>query len=163
MHQLALPLVQETGGRAIPAADLHMTLCFLGEVPAEQIAAMIDAAALIEPARIQLTLDRIDWWRRPRVLCLLPGVEPPRLQRLAEELRMACRSIGLEPDPKPFRAHLTVARKAGPANAARSWPQTLPQALPFTAEGFVLMQSTGAGDGPRYAVLQAWPPAPVRA
>lgn len=159
MHDAALSLVRRTGGRPVAAEDLHLTLCFLGQVPEGRIDALIAAAEGIESTGTSLALDRADLWRRSCVLCLLPspGEEVDRIGRLAAELTAAVRSIGLTPDQQPFRPHVTLARKL-PAEAFRSesWPKTLPAPLTLSTGGFALMSSIGAGDGPRYKMVHAW-------
>lgn len=153
------PLARRLGGRPVPADDLHLTLCFLGQVPAEDVDALAAAAGRIEPLALDLVIDRIDLWRRSRVLCLLPAPSNALapVGRLAAELTAACRAIGLAPDDKPFRAHVTVARGL-PAQALReqAWPMDLPEPLAFSADGFVLISSGGAGEGPRYQVIHEW-------
>jgi 2'-5' RNA ligase len=83
------------------------------------------------------------------------------VQALARTLAATARAGGITLDDRPFRAHVTVARKvSAAASRARRWPQPLASPLPFTANGFVLMESTREPDGPRYKVIHAWPSAP---
>lgn len=154
------PWLKSPGGKAVPAPDLHLTLCFLGEVPQMRIAALLEAAAGIQAQRLQLRLSRIDHWRAARVLCLLAPEEDAGVQaaaRLAGQLRAAARDIGLQLDARPFRAHVTVARKV-PAGmtGAGAWPQELVRPLPFHANGFALMESRPDSAGPRYSVYREW-------
>jgi 2'-5' RNA ligase len=161
MHATAQSLVRRTGGRTVAMDDLHLTLCFLGEVSSEKARQLPAAVERIKAPAIHLMLDRADAWPRARVLCLLPspGAEVERTGKLAAALAAASHSIGLEPDDKPFRAHVTLARKL-PAAAIRGapWPVALDQPLALHADGFALMSSTGAGDAPRYKVVHAWGP-----
>ena len=118
---------------------------------------------LVLQAMHGLSLAQIDCWTGSRVLCLLPddsaGLVAAR--RLAFSLNETTRAAGLALDEKHFRAHVTIARKV-PTGACRSthWPEALPAPLPFTAHGFVLMESTRDPEGSRYKVIHAWPSRP---
>lgn len=156
-----LPLVQAAGARPVHEADLHLTLAFAGDVPADAVPALQLAAASCATASFPLRLSRVDCWARPGVLCLLPEEDSfaKPMHRLAGTLADAARSAGIRMDDRPFRPHVTVARKV-PRAAARTgpWPQALPAPLRFTADGFVLMESTGRREGPRYTVIHSWRP-----
>ncbi len=53
--------------------------------------------------------------------------------------------------------HVTVARGLhAQALREQAWPMDLPEPLAFSADGFVLMSSGGAGEGPRYQVIHEW-------
>lgn len=160
MHEGMLPLVREAGARPVAAEDLHLTLCFLGEVPETRVQALIRAADAIVAIAARLSFGHIDLWPRSRVLCLLaqPDEMLQSVGELASALRQASLDAGLAPDPGPFRAHVTLARKA-PAKARPDghWPRPVPVPLTLTANGFVLMHSTGAGNGPRYGIQRSWP------
>lgn len=157
------PMVQALGARPVADADLHLTLAFLGELATQAVPGLILAADRVASASIQLLLIQVDCWTGSRVLCLLPddsaGLVAAR--HLALSLNDAIRAVGLAPDEKPFRAHVTIARKVPPAAfLSKRWPELLPSPLPFTADGFVLMESTRAPEGQRYNVIHAWPPRP---
>ena len=157
------PMVQTLGARPVADTDLHLTLAFLGEVAPEAIPGLLREACRVAPAPVRLSLAKIHCWTGSRVLCLLPddsaGLVAAR--RLAFSLNETIRAAGLALDEKHFRAHVTIARKV-PTGACRSthWPEALPAPLPFTAHGFVLMESTRDPEGSRYKVIHAWPSRP---
>ena len=49
------------GGRAPPAHNLHLTLAFLGNVPAARLPELEDLAAAVHTEPFVLELDRIGW------------------------------------------------------------------------------------------------------
>jgi 2'-5' RNA ligase len=63
-------------------------------------------------------------------------------------------SLGLERDTKPFRAHLTLARKVRRLPAVGA-----PQPVSWTVADFVLAESETDPAGPRYDVLERFPAA----
>lgn len=153
------PHVAGQGIPAIPAGNLHVTLCFLGAVDAARVAALRAAAARVRSPRVSLRFDTLEYWGRPRILCAtaspagMVGVDA-----LARAVSDEVIAAGFSPDIKPFRAHLTLARKVSAAQAAAL---VLPQALEpgFVVHGdrFVLMESRRSEHGSVYSVIESWP------
>jgi RNA 2',3'-cyclic 3'-phosphodiesterase len=100
--------------RWVDPADLHLTLCFLGEVPAAQIdavsAALHGVVAGRPPFELRLGgFGAFPSMRRPRVLWV--GVEPaPALLALQRELSSELRGVGSAREEPIFTPHITVAR-----------------------------------------------------
>jgi len=140
------------GGRPQTPEQLHLTLIFLGSVPEARIDAASSAAGEVGGAPFVVDLDRLEYWARPRVLCLTTSRTPPHLLGLVESLATALRARGFEVERRPFRAHLTLARDARPppldqAIAPLAWP----------ASEFVLVESVTDRAGARYRPLARWP------
>lgn len=100
----SLPRREVAGVRWTTPDEWHITLRFLGEVgdPATVVAAL-DGADL-PPASAALG---------PRVTTLGRGVlvvPVAGLDALAAAVVAATADVGLPPDPRPFRGHLTLAR-----------------------------------------------------
>lgn len=149
--------VRGSGGSPVPAVQLHLTLAFLGSVPVPRVAqltGMADAvahAAGLPGGRLELALDRLEHWRRPQVLCALPSRPPATLGALAARLIESLRAAGFAPDLKPFRAHVTVARKV----ARPSEPAALPP-VRWRFNAFALIESLTLESGPVYSVVEAY-------
>ena len=100
--------------RWVATDRVHLTVRFLGEVDPSGVAGIQNAidAAVAQHADAPITLDRVGAFpsfRRARVLWI--GVEPhPRLELLHHDVEGACVALGFEPEGRPFRPHLTVAR-----------------------------------------------------
>ncbi|WBB77847.1 RNA 2',3'-cyclic phosphodiesterase [Micromonospora sp. WMMD882] len=103
--------------RLADPANAHVTLAFLGEVPADRLPAVRNAVGLAAcrcrgPAPPRLRLGRGGRFGRGRATVLwvdvLGEVEP--LHTLAGQLRELLRDAGLPYDERPFRPHLTIAR-----------------------------------------------------
>jgi len=144
-------LVPDGVGRPQQPAQLHLTLEFLGPVPESRLGAVCDAADSVRAASCEVILDRVAYWRRSSVLCLLASETPPALVALVEDLRSALRARDLEADPRPYRAHLTLARKV--RRPVRLAPP-VPVRWPVT--GFALVESRTDPAGSIYTVLQSW-------
>ena len=126
------------GVRAVSLADLHLTLAFIGDLPAEL--GHVVARALPSLARPlgSLPLETIEWWPdslRPRVLVATFAAND-NLLALVADLRTHLSDAGL-PTGNAFRAHVTLARAsrrmtADAAAAALRHPD-LPSQACFTA------------------------------
>jgi 2'-5' RNA ligase len=148
--------VREGGGRAVPAANLHLTLVFLGSVRSELLASLAalartQAAAVDAKDPLALRFVVLEPWTRPQVLVALPDSEPQAIGALARALAGATAAAGFTPDLKPFRAHVTVARKvARSAAGAKMSPVT------WQCEHVALMRSDPGPGGPLYSVLESF-------
>ena len=58
------------GGQRHHPDDLHMTLVFLGSITSTQRACIERVGDEIQASPFSLHLDQIDYWVRPRILCL---------------------------------------------------------------------------------------------
>jgi 2'-5' RNA ligase len=152
----ASPLVALLQAQAVPPENLHATLCFVGAVAPEKLDALKVAAAGVRCPRVVMRFDALDYWSKPRILC---ATAPDRrdTQALARILTAAVISAGFSPDQKPFRAHLTLARKVSAAAAAPlEWPSPLTPAMEVRCDRFALMQSRREESGSVYSVVDSW-------
>ncbi|MFC4277226.1 RNA 2',3'-cyclic phosphodiesterase [Achromobacter aloeverae] len=138
------------GGRAMRAETLHLTLAFLGQVPAELVEPLIRLTLQRPFAPGTLRLDRYGVFPRQRIVWAGPGDGAPAL---AAEVAALWRDLGalgdLRPD-HPFRPHVTLLRNADTAAP----PPPSPPALDWHYERCVLVQSAQDGQS-RYIVKAA--------
>lgn len=100
--------------RAVAGSALHVTLHFLGERPAADVPALRAAVAAAAQDPVTLETAGALWLapRRPHVLtCAVRDVEG-HLEGLHRALgaALAAATPGWEPERRPLRAHVTVAR-----------------------------------------------------
>lgn len=130
-------------GAALTAADkLHLTLHFIGAVPASRVAAV--AEGLRRPCpRFTLLIDHAAVW--PNRCAVLGASEVPApLAALHGALAEALRGMQLPVETRALRPHVTLARKARGAVAPAA-----PLALRWPVRGYTLMQSAAG----RYTAL----------
>jgi len=132
-------------------ADLHLTLLFLGKVPAALQPELLAAAASLRVQTFELVLDRSGYWPRPRVCWLAPSRPPGGLMQLAFALREQAATLGLRVSQGVYRPHLTLARRVPP-----QVNRVLAPPLPWQVRDFVLVASALQAR-PRYRVVQRWP------
>lgn len=156
--QEAAPAVAQAGGRAIQPADMHVTLCFLGSVDETRIEALCTGAAGVRAAALTLTFDRIEFWGESKVLVAAAQANPPGLA-LANSLQRCASELGLAPDRKPWRPHLTLARSVRPKFPAAQFQadRALPGPLRLTVNRFFLAESLPGAPALRYRQLANWP------
>ncbi len=151
-------LAQAAGLRATAAESIHLTLCFLGWQPEDQIRELGDrcADAAVGDARLELALGRGAWLprRRPRVLAVEIEDASGALARLQAALSEALAIGGwYEPESRPYLPHVTLARVG---RSARVRPDVLPapQQMTFAASAVTLFRSRLSPSGARYEPLR---------
>jgi 2'-5' RNA ligase len=152
----AAAAVGTSGGRAVPQANLHVTLAFLGQVPAARttelaaLAHRVGTNGALAGTPLLLQFERLAYWHAPQILVAL-STAGAAAAALAAALQREASAAGFLPDLKPFRAHVTVARKV--THAAASTP--LPSVSWKCAE-FVLVESRTVATGSVYSVLESY-------
>jgi len=137
-----------TGGRVTRAQTIHLTLAFLGEVPADRVPAALDAARRVRARSHAFAIEEARFWPHNRIVWVGPKETPAPLAELAAQLRRELQSEGFRIEARPFAAHVTLIRKARepkelPPPPAVSWP----------VSEFVLVCSTLSREGSRYEVM----------
>ena len=143
------------GGRPVPPSCYHVTLAFLGSVPEDKVAILERLAGQIalmaHGAPIQLTFDRIEYWRRAALICAT-GEPSPDAERLAGVFKSKLVEAGFTPDLKPFRPHVTVARKVPPGNH-----EEILERVRWKVTSSALVDSRATPGGSSYSILHSWP------
>jgi 2'-5' RNA ligase len=150
----------EPGLRQVSAESLHVTLCFLGALPAEQLEPVRQACETANGFPVASLATREALWlprRRPRVLTIQledrAGVLGSLQAQLGAEL---ARAGAFTPEGRRFLPHVTVARVRGDARRALV-ELPAPPALRFVAERIVLYRSQLGGGPARYEALRQVP------
>lgn len=101
--------------RWVPAKNIHLTLKFLGDVPAEQLPRIYGAvehtAACHAPFQLEVAnVGCFPNTRRPRVVWVGLKGDLEALLRLQGDLEGALERLGYPRERRPFTPHLTIAR-----------------------------------------------------
>ena len=134
------------GTSVTPIDKLHLTLHFIGSVPAVRVAEV--AAALQVPVHaFDLSLGVAEWWPGG-VGVLRPRTVPKRLHQLHSDLAAALRQLALPVERRAFRPHVTLAR-------GRAASQRVVSLVPvrWRVAGYALVQTMGDGS---YHVLRRY-------
>lgn len=152
---LARQLSSVVKGRFSPRENYHLTLAFLGEIgeaQARDAVAALDAACA-EVGPVELRPEGLGHFGRPSDATLWLGIAPSsELVGLCERVRGELTSAAISFDDKPFRPHITLARRA---RLPRGSMPKLVFPLPAEASCVTLFKSTLTQDGPIYKELYA--------
>ncbi|MFZ2852796.1 MAG: RNA 2',3'-cyclic phosphodiesterase [Rhodocyclaceae bacterium] len=166
LQLLADDLALRLGGRAMQPETLHLTLAFLGDLPADRLPVLLAlAGAVADDARQWappgtgsgvLRLDRLAYWARQRLLWAGSTSFPPMLRALAGQLAEKTRATGIAVPRSAFVPHVTLVRKLllAPAESELDLLKDAPLAWPW--HEFVLLRSRRSGVVPAYERLGRW-------
>jgi 2'-5' RNA ligase len=146
--------------------NLHLTLCFLGDVSADQIQRVeADLGRSVgEIPAFTLTPKGIGCFpnvRRPSVVWVGLSGGSAELERLSKAAGMAAKSAGIALDKKPFVPHVTLGRVRD-RRAVGTLPEHVArheafEAAPFRATEITLYESVLGHHGARYNALAHFP------
>lgn len=150
--------------RWVKPDNIHLTLKFLGNVAPADIDGI--AGAMAEAVRsapvIRLGAKGLGVFpgiKRPRVLWVGLQGETRSLIEIQKRLDDRLGRVGIAPETRPFKAHLTIARAKGILNS-KALAEVMAalgdtESAPFTAEEMVLYQSELKPDGAVYTRLKS--------
>lgn len=148
LHAWAMEARHSTGGRVTRADTIHLTLAFLGDTGPARTEAAIAAARRVRATRTVLAIEQAVYWNHNRIVWAGPQATDPSLaDRLCAELR----AEGFTIETRPFKAHVTLIRKAGPGLLPE-----LPR-IDWPVHSFVLVRSELSAKGAAYRVLEEFP------
>ncbi|MEJ7598066.1 MAG: RNA 2',3'-cyclic phosphodiesterase [Kofleriaceae bacterium] len=101
--------------RFVAPANYHVTVRFLGQTRSDAIPAIQDAldAAVVDATPHKLRTTRLGaFGSLDKARVVWAGVEEPtgQLAAIAKRVEDACVRLGFVPEPRPFHAHVTIAR-----------------------------------------------------
>lgn len=124
------------GARRYAPQDWHVTLHFLGSVPAARLPEL-QTALSVPLTPFVWTLDGPACWPRGLAVLASRRAAPP-LAALHRRLAAALRGRGLPVEARPLRPHVTLAR-----HAATAVPPAVARSIVWTVSEYKLVQSTG--------------------
>lgn len=151
-HRGLAPCLSPLGGRAIPAANLHLTLAFLGDVAGNRINEIIRLGDDLPVDIITLRFDHVECWMSAGLACLRPAEVPAALTRLAEQLNTGLQLSGFAVESRNFKPHVTLVRHiavVGPSIPV--WP-----VVEWRVPVMALVRSRLTPEGSEYAVMHEW-------
>lgn len=139
--------------KPVPIANLHMTLLFLGRANPDVQACIESVSAQVAMSPVTITLDRLSFWPRKRMLWVTPDPDnlPKSLILLVESLGDVLSGCEVPLEQQQYRPHVTLARKL-----TRSPGNCRIQPVCWTLDHFALMESVSTPAGVRYPVVKSW-------
>lgn len=157
-QQLVEVATDEDKLRLSPPENLHITLAFLGALPSSQLdeTKLLGVSVGRKHSPLELSCRGAGHFKNS----IWVGIaDTPELGALASSFKQAGSLLGMPKDPKPFQAHITVARFA-PAGRQKFLPIiekfSEQHWLDFTARKAYLYLSETRQEGPRYSILKSF-------
>jgi len=135
--------------RWVPAANLHLTVRFIGNIEHAVVEGVADRLAAGALEGFELALGGVGTFKRGRMVRVVwiqvsTGAEAAR--ELAAQVEAECAAAGLVPEVRPFQPHLTLAR-ARPREGAPLPPLTDPPRLEQWRAGELVLYRSRLGRG----------------
>lgn len=144
--------------------NLHITVKFIGDWPADQLEQLRQAlAAMARPGPIEVAIRGLGWYPNPHTpRVLLAGIHAgDALRELRRQTDAVCAAIGIPAEAKKFNPHLTLARIKSPdgLQEVRRRIAQLPSTEfgQFSVSGFHLYESDPGPGGSQYTKLEEFP------
>jgi RNA 2',3'-cyclic 3'-phosphodiesterase len=113
LSRMARELAARLQGRPVPDGKAHLTLVFLGEVPAGRQDAALAAAESVRGEPFTMSLDRLGAFHHAGVAWAGASVPDPALLALQGALEEALRLRGFDLETRPYKPHVTLVRRVG--------------------------------------------------
>lgn len=148
--------------RVVPAANLHVTVKFLGDLHEEGIPSLQQAlgqvAARMAPPAAELQgVGAFPSMERPRVIFAMACKGKAALIELAKQVEGACAELGFAEEQKGHVPHVTLARvdRARAGGPLTTWLENVKPRVFGTvdAQALVLFESRLRPNGPSYRPL----------
>lgn len=136
-------------GRPVERRNWHITLAFLGDCEDQQVPELLRRAQEIEVEPFRLSFDRLEFWPRPKVAVLAASTVPSGLQQLVATLDSQLIDMGITPEDRVFRPHITVVRHARSFATERLAQRTITE-----WRGLQLVESVSSAGGVSYVPLK---------
>jgi 2'-5' RNA ligase len=161
--RLRLSLIRSplSGAKWIEPDNMHITLRFAGDIDERTADDFADLLADIRARPFSVAICEVGSFGGRGPHSLWAGVDGgEELAALYRANERAARAAGLEPETRPFRPHVTLARMRGARHhaVARFLEENGGLRVePFMVTRFVLLSARPGSGGPPYAVEAAYP------
>jgi 2'-5' RNA ligase len=148
---VAQALKLDAASPRVPPENYHMTLAFVGEVPASQVATLRKIGGSQRASGCTLRFDAYEYWPEAEVIVAAAREIPSSLERLWQQIHADLAQHNQALEHTRLRAHVTIARKVPQAPVLQAM-----SAFAWKVQAFSLMQSNTAGARPIYTVVDTW-------
>lgn len=146
-------------GRPVPLENLHLTLAFLGDQTDETAEALHDTLQTLRAPALPLTLagGTVYGGRHGQAIAL-EADGGAALTALHDRVMSRMRGVGVAPERRRFRPHVTLARMGGRENAGPVLAVLASASVgPFACDAISLFSSTLHPDGAVHEELARYP------
>jgi len=142
--------------RQVNPDNLHMTLLYLGPCSDSISAKLITTIDGHQWPKFTVNFDHIDYWHKPKIICVVASAIDVRLASLVDKLTVQCAKLGFDAPKLAFNPHITILRKVRqPLGIPTQFDALLP--LSIDATSLNLYHSYSSPNGVQYDLVKAWP------
>ncbi|WP_299494902.1 RNA 2',3'-cyclic phosphodiesterase [uncultured Shewanella sp.] len=141
--------------RLVPKNNLHMTLAFLGEIGPDQLSQLNEQVTLIKKRTIEVTLDQLVYWEKPKIICLKGIANDASLLQLTKDTKFIAKNLNLHRSEYTYTPHITLCRKAKSEMEALIH-HISHQPLTLSPKQLHLFESFLGKNGVEYPILESW-------
>jgi RNA 2',3'-cyclic 3'-phosphodiesterase len=139
----------------------HITLQFLGSTTPQQYECVTAHLRELHHSPLEIQLGAIGTFPRAGVLFTDVRINP-ELLALQQSVTVATAPCGFTPEARPYRPHITLARRKGKSRDREFRNLKLqidppPHFSSFDANGFILYESIPTPEGSRYEIRERFP------
>ena len=139
------PVSKLVEGDHVFRGNWHVTTAFIGDVDETLVPFLLNRKEELRVEPFRLRFDRVEYWPRPRIACLVAATVPPELERLVTSLNGVLEDYNIPFEDRAYRPHITVVRRARPFETQR-----LAQPAVMEWSGIELIESVSQAGGPTY-------------
>jgi RNA 2',3'-cyclic 3'-phosphodiesterase len=147
LTRVAGRLSLDSPGRLVRPENYHVTLAFVGEVPASRLAQLQQIGSELRAPHCTMAFNSLEFWAGSGAVVAAAQDITPALHSLCSQLHEAS---GLP--RSQFRPHVTLARKVAQAPVLQAM-----STITWRATSFSLARSDTGGAESAYTVLDTWP------
>lgn len=148
---LGRDIARKSRGRAVPPDNTHLTLAFIGDVDKAALPALQAVGDRMPNTGFVVNFDSLGAWRASGVAWIAPATLPPPLLKLHSMLADGLGAAGFELETRPFRPHVTLARRC-----LQPLPRSRCEPIVWRADKLFLVGSELREGGPVYRNLASW-------
>jgi RNA 2',3'-cyclic 3'-phosphodiesterase len=131
-------------------ANIHVTLLFLGNIDTDKEERFIQMLAMVPVQNMAVCFDRLSFWKKPGILCLTTPNTYPEVENLVGMLSRLAGELGIHTDERPFKPHVTLAKKATKLMPLEFAP------INWYSSSFCLVESVNCPNGIEYRIVEEW-------
>lgn len=156
IHQFAKKLEQD-GIRLVEEHNLHVTLKFIGDVPAEVVEKIESGLSEIKFDEFECSVRGTGVFPNPSYIRVVwVALECSQLSDLADSVISKLKGIG-KPEERPFSPHLTIARVKRKVDLDKFLKENKEKEFGgFRVNEFALIESRLTPEGPVYTKLKSF-------
>ena len=139
--------------RLVAPSSFHITVAFVGQAADSDLHIFHEMGTSTSLRRRAIDLDVFEYWPQSQAVVLAACKNPIDLATQTDQLRSAVAAQAHPSrDDKPWRAHVTLARKVAQAPVL-----TAKSPITWVSHSFCLMSSKTIGSESVYTVVDSWP------